>query len=106
MIAAEFVKSGDAFRLVTLSGHADFADIGKDVVCAAVTSAFQLCANGITEILAVKDAEVVIGKDLAGIELSSTPNHAAEAFITSLWLHLSLLSQQYPNNIKVTTMEV
>ena len=34
-----------------ISGHAGYEDSGKDIVCAAVSSAMQLTANGITEIL-------------------------------------------------------
>jgi len=106
MIKVEFHKSAAGFYGVVLSGHANFADIGKDVVCAAVTSAFQLCANAITENLAIKDAEVFIGENMAGIELSKDPGVTAEAFMAALWLHLSLLAGQYPQNIKITTMEV
>jgi uncharacterized protein YsxB (DUF464 family) len=106
MIRVEFGKVSDKFYAVTVSGHANFAELGKDIVCAAVTSAFQLCANAITENLGLKDAEVVIGENIAGIELPKNPSDTAEAFIAALWLHLSLLEVQYPKNIKVTTMEV
>ena len=87
-------------RFVRISGHAEFAAHGEDIVCAAVTSAFQLCANGITEILRV-DAQVSIGGDTASIALPDNSGLAAEAFLSALKLHLTILGEQYPENIEI-----
>ena len=96
MIRAVFRGS----KSVSISGHAKFAAHGEDIVCAAVTSAFQLCANGITEILHV-DAQVNIGSDNAGILLPENSNLAAESFLSALKLHLTILQEQYPENIEI-----
>ena len=49
MIRAEFRKDGDRLSGFTISGHSGFADAGKDIVCAAVSSASQLVCNTITD---------------------------------------------------------
>ena len=63
MIRVEFTKSGELLTSFSVSGHAGYDDYGHDIVCASVTSAVQLTANGITEVL----------KLLAG------PDHHSEA---------------------------
>ncbi len=50
MICARFFrKNGSLSSVAAISGHAGFADAGEDIVCASVSSAVQLVANGITE---------------------------------------------------------
>ena len=49
MITAQFQKSGQKFKAFSIEGHAGYADAGRDIVCASVTSAVQLTANAITE---------------------------------------------------------
>ena len=51
MIRVEFTKSGELLTSFSVSGHAGYDDYGHDIVCAPVTSAVQLTANGITEVL-------------------------------------------------------
>ena len=51
MIRVEFTKSGELLTSFSVSGHAGYDDYGHDIVCASVTSAVQLTANGITEVL-------------------------------------------------------
>ena len=51
MIYAHFFKSGKLCSGFSISGHAGYADYGKDIACASVTSAVELTADGITEIL-------------------------------------------------------
>ena len=96
MICAVFC----GFDAVRISGHAGFAVHGEDIVCAAVTSAFQFCANGITEILRV-DAHVSIGSDTVSIELPDHASLAAKDFLRALKLHLTILCEQYPENIQI-----
>jgi uncharacterized protein YsxB (DUF464 family) len=105
MLRAEFEQSNQGFQSVKISGHAGFAGAGEDIVCAAVTSAFQLVANGITEI--VQDsADIRISGDTAGIRLPAAPSKAAEAFLAALHLHLALLREQYPEHIMIIISEV
>ena len=96
MIRAVFSNS----RAVRITGHADFAAHGKDIVCAAVSSAFQLCANGITEVLQV-NAKVSVGGNTAEIELPDNCAPCATSFIDALKLHLSILEEQYPEYIEI-----
>jgi len=103
MITARFKPSPQGFSAVVISGHSGYADEGHDIVCAAVSSAFQLCANGITEVLG-EDALVIVNENQTSIALPQGTQAAAVSFLSALQLHLSLLQEQYPKNIKLTNM--
>ena len=105
MIAACFTRIDDRLSAFSLSGHAGFAQAGKDVVCASVTSAVQLTANTITEILAVK-ADVKVFENEICLALPEQCCAAAHQLLEGLLLHLNLLSEDYPGTIRLTVSEV
>ena len=101
MVKISFYTSEHGFARVSVSGHADFAPGGKDIVCSGVSSAVMLTANGITEILG-EAAGVQVLKNEVGIRLPANPSPSAVAFMQALHLHLTLLQQQYPKHITIT----
>ncbi len=105
MIKAEFETQKGNPVGVKVWGHANFADYGNDVVCAGVTSAVQLVANGITHILNEK-ATVTVEENLVAISLPNNPLPQAVDFLKALRLHLENLAEDYPKNIKILTTEV
>ena len=99
MIRARIKIQSDAAAF-TLTGHADAADEGEDIVCAAVSSAAYLTANTVTEILKVPaKAEVREGF----MEFSFTGSKPAADLVRGFLLHLRELRKQYPANIKILT---
>ena len=104
MIQARFHTLNGAYVGFSVSGHAGYADWGKDIVCASVTSAVQMTVNGICEILNI-EAEAAVLENEISIRLFQY-NREAEAFIKALRLHLELLSEDYLKTIKVTNVEV
>lgn len=88
-----------------VSGHAGFADAGQDIVCAGVSSALQLTANGITEVLG-EPAEVTVGDNEIRLRLCGRGSREASCFLEAFRLQLSLLAEDYPNTIEITDREV
>ncbi|MGN1034159.1 MAG: ribosomal-processing cysteine protease Prp [Oscillospiraceae bacterium] len=109
MIIAEFEKSAENFVGFNISGHANYADYGKDIVCAAVSSALQMVTNGLTEILKLK---CKIKEDENNIALKIMANNKTDnlkpgyAFVESFYLHLKLLAKTYKRTIEVIILEV
>ena len=98
MIKAEFsIRGADAS--FTVSGHSGSAESGRDIVCAAVSSAAFMAANTITEILVGHTAEA----DDGYMNVSFVNSEAAADIVRGLRLHLEQLSRQYPQFVKVTT---
>ena len=99
MIKAEFsIRGADAS--FTVSGHSGSAESGRDIVCAAVSSAAFMAANTITEILGV-DASAEA--DDGYMNVSFVNSEAAADIVRGLRLHIEQLSRQYPQFVKVTT---
>lgn len=99
MIRAEFsIRGADAS--FTVSGHSGSAESGRDIVCAAVSSAAFMAANTITEILGV---DATAEADDGYMNVSFVNSEAAADIVRGLRLHLEQLSRQYPQFVKVTT---
>ncbi|MDL2233629.1 ribosomal-processing cysteine protease Prp [Ruminococcaceae bacterium OttesenSCG-928-L11] len=103
MIQAVFRRRNGTIHGVTVSGHAGYADSGDDIVCAAVTSAVQLTANGLTEVLH-SGAHVRAGDNIVEIDLP--PNAPGGAFLDALRLHMELLAEEYEDYLTITFTEV
>ena len=109
MIQVKVVKEKSKYRKITILGHAMYDDYGKDIVCAAVSSALQMVTNGLTEILKLK---CEIKKNDNNIALKIMINNKTDAlksgyaFIESFYLHLKLLAKTYKKTIKVIILEV
>ena len=102
MITAEFTGTADRLLSVQVSGHAGFAPAGEDIVCAAVSSAVQLTANAITEVRKAPCRVTVLENAVSIVPESS----AAQEFLQALYLHLSLLAEEYPGTIHLKISEV
>ena len=89
-----------------ISGHAGYEDSGKDIVCAAVSSAMQLTANGITEIL---HYEPILKVEESAVTLQTKrgcDDQRVLAMLDSLRLQLEILAEQYPQFIQIHILEV
>ena len=104
MIIAKFNRTAAGLLSATVSGHAGYAPAGEVVVCAAVSSAVQLTANALTEVLGT-DAGIDVSEN--SVSIVPVPGDAvSQAFLKALLLHLGLLAEEYPGTIKVTISEV
>lgn len=79
MITAKFVYSGDIITGFSVSGHSGSAEIGKDIICSAVSSASYMTVNTLTEIMLL-NPEIIEKDGFLGIRLSK--DEAAAVFTT------------------------
>ena len=109
MINARFITNNSAACGFEISGHAGYADKGNDIVCASVSSAVQMAANTITEV--IKAGTYVSSADgKVTLRLIQNPDGdkivAVKAVLEGLRLHLSLLSNRYRGTISIEDSEV
>ncbi len=104
MINAEFFTAGSLLNGYKITGHSESAQHGQDIICAFVSSAALMAANTITEICGVKAyANAYDGfMELKVLESAE----GVQDILNGLKLHLTELSAQYPDNIKVIITEV
>ena len=99
MITVRFLLDKNQIGGFTVSGHSLYDDRGKDIVCAAVSSAALMTANALTEVFCEKaNAECKDGF------LSVTVKDCSKAgvkLLNSFRLHMTEMAKEYPQNIKI-----
>lgn len=89
----------------SMRGHAGYGEAGTDIVCAAVSSAAYLTANTITEILHA-DAQVSVYDSRMDVQIVRRDARMCRDILAGFKLHLLALEEQYPENIRVSYLEV
>ena len=100
MTKAKFLFCENYVVSFELSGHSGAGECGTDIVCSAISSAVYMAANTILEIMKIEArAEAYDGY----LKVEMTPDDAKKAKVITdgLYLHLSELEGQYPNNLKL-----
>ncbi|MBE6786844.1 MAG: ribosomal-processing cysteine protease Prp [Ruminococcaceae bacterium] len=100
MTSVKFLANENLYGF-EISGHSSAGcedELGK-IVCAAVSSAAYMAANTVTEIIGDKaDIEVDDGKMLF---VCNKPSDATQKVLLGLKLHLTCLSKDYSNNLRI-----
>lgn len=86
-------------KFIKISGHANFDEYGKDIVCASVSSIAYTTINSILNIK--NDAIKVIDHDQLSIEILSDDEITRTLISTMLDLLMDL-AIQYPKNVKIS----
>ena len=89
-------------NIIKISGHANYDEYGKDIVCASVSSIISCTTNAI---LNINDKAIKYNddKDLV-IEILSSDEITSKLIKNMLEL-LQDLTKQYPKNIKISKGE-
>ncbi len=99
MICAEFYKKKGNYVGFCISGHAEFAEFGQDVICASVSSAVMLACNLLTENFGFS-ADVSLSENKISLSLNSHEDSAYK-ILTALFTHLEIISSDYLDNVKI-----
>ena len=100
MIVVKFRSDGAVLTGFHIRGHAGWAEAGRDVVCAAVSSAALMTANTLTEVCAVP-CSVSAQEGEMSVLLSAQDAERTQDLLRGFSLHMRELSRQYPRQLKV-----
>ncbi len=105
MINAVFYRNQD-FEITgfSISGHADFDDYGKDIVCAAVSSMSSLVVNTLEEVFGCGGTvEIAESGNLSySLPHSTTNDKAVFKVLEGFKLQMDDYALQFPKNIKIS----
>jgi len=107
MIECRISINGNSCQLLA-SGHAHYADPGKDIVCAAFSTATNLLMNFGRR---CKDEGLIKGfiaqdeGDFFHIFIDTAGVPAVVAMVDSFYLLLSDLAEQYPQNVFIDLLK-
>ena len=100
MTTAKFLFSDETVISFELSGHSDAGEEGTDIVCSAISSAVYMAANTIIEILKL-NPKTVVRDGYLKVQMTYEDARKSKVITDGLYLHLSELQNQYPNNLKL-----
>lgn len=104
MITVEFYLKDRLLSGFCTSGHAGGKRSGENILCAFVSSACEMTANTITEIVKAK-AKTEVSEGFLKIQID-TPTEASQIVFEGLKLHLTELMKTYPKEIEIIYTEV
>lgn len=84
-----------------LKGHADFAEIGYDIVCSAVTSNAIAVINSLDKLVKA-EFDTVVGKE-GHIEciIKDSSIDKSQLLLNHFQLAIEKIKREYPKNIKI-----
>ena len=100
MTTAKFLFSDETIVSFELSGHSGAGEEGTDIVCSAISSAVYMAANTIIEIMKL-NPETVVRDGYLKVKMTLEDARKSKVITDGLYLHLSELQSQYPNNLKL-----
>lgn len=84
---------------ITLNGHANYAPIGQDIVCAGVSTLVQTLIQSIEELTA-DEIEYVMSPGTVDIKFGNL-SERSKLLVDSFFIGLRLIADEYPNNVAI-----
>jgi uncharacterized protein YsxB (DUF464 family) len=85
---------------ITLEGHANYAEHGRDIVCSAVSVLVQTLIQSV-ESLTTDKIEYSMSPGTVDIKFWSLSDHS-KVLIDSFFIGVEGIAAAYPDNVKVT----
>ena len=91
-----------------LFGHSGYDELGKDIVCSAVSSAVYMVINTLSDVFNIDFEVLDIKEEIAyfKFKISNENFYICKYIMIGLKNHLVNLEEQYYKNIKVSYVEV
>ena len=99
MLKIKVEKNNNKFSKISLLGHADYADFGKDIVCSSASSIMTTTVNAI-EMFGKDYITYEAKKDAFFINVNKN-NEITDKLINNMLNMFRNLANDYPKNIKI-----
>ena len=101
----DMIKEGRTFEL-TISGHANYAKKGKDIVCAGVSALTIALIRTLNDMKDNNEAEIEIDVDVGHTKIKSlsriyTDIIEAESAYDTVLRGFKHIAKEYPQNVKI-----
>ncbi len=100
MIDVEFFGSDGLITGFSVKGHSDYEEIGKDIICSAVSSAAIMTANTITDVMHLK-ADISEKDGFLEIRLNSKNATLSQNILEGFRFHIINLAKEYKSYLSV-----
>lgn len=99
MIKIKVEHDNDFISKIVITGHANYDDYGKDIVCASVSASVLTTINGI---IALDNSILEVNNVLDKMTIKILKNEKnSQVLLNSMLSNLKSLVVEYPKNIKI-----
>ena len=99
MIKIKVEHDNDFISKIVITGHANYDDYGKDIVCAAVSASVLTTVNGI---IALDNSILEVNNVLDKMTIKVLKSEKiSQVLLNSMLSNLKSLVVEYPKNIKI-----
>jgi len=100
MIKILVIKEQDKLKSISIKGHAMYDEVGKDIVCASVSS---LVISTINNILSIDNTIIDVEQNDNNILVKVLKeDKICNLLLTNMIKYLEEIAIKYPKNIKIT----
>lgn len=110
MIKIKIFHESEYIRGIEITGHADYAEYGQDIVCAAVSSQVTSVENSLERLLGIS-CELDVNEQEGGYLKMMLPDISdkrqredAQLLLRHLIFAYRILEENYPEYIKIQTI--
>ncbi len=105
MIKITITKKNEFIKSVAVSGHANYADYGKDIVCAGVSSIIVGGINALTSIFNKDMFKVEVKEGYAYVETYKLDNKDIQLILKTIVIQLKAVEESYSKFARIKELE-
>ena len=87
---------------ISIKGHANYAPIGKDIVCSGVSALIQTLIQSVEELTTDK-IEYIMSPGSVDIKYRNL-SESAQLLVNSFFVGIGLIADTYPNHVSLTEL--
>ena len=106
MIKVTIKTKKDKIVLISVEGHANFADFGKDIVCAGVSAVIIGGINAFEKETINKQVYCHVDENIAKIKVEDYDSKYLQEKLAVIVKQLASIEDAYPKNVKIKKEEI
>lgn len=99
MILVKTCRKGNKLVKISVRGHANYDEFGKDIVCAAVSS---ICLCSVRAIMRIDESAILVNARSGKLDITvNSYDDITLKLLDNLMSCLMEIAENYPNNIQI-----
>lgn len=101
MIKIKFARDESGISLISMHGHADYAQYGKDIVCSAASTIIIGGINAIAKLGFISFISYNVDAGDVELKINNTKNAELQIILETLVIQFKSIEESYPKYIQV-----
>lgn len=101
MIKVEYIENSSNIEYIKISGHANYDDYGKDIVCSAVSA---ISIGALNALKNIENYAITQKEGLIIIENKNKSSYDDNIVLNAMLIQLKTIEQSYPKFIQIVRL--